>query len=86
MPIYKKAAIHHPPEIMHTNSLWDSVCTITSPKSLIANVKIVFRPSFLDHGVFASPSNLGAEVIEKIRNRYKQSTQSTQDGQRPMHS
>ena len=85
-PIYKKAAIHHPPRIMHAKLLRDSVCTITGPKSLIAHVKIDLRPSYPDYGVFAPPSNLGAEVIEKIRNRYKQSTQSTQNGQRPMHS
>lgn len=42
--------------------------------------------SLFDHGILASCSNLGAEVVEKIWNGHQQSTQSTQDGQCPVHS
>ena len=57
---HKKAGRHHQPEIIYKMLLYRPVCTYPTHKTLIANVKIVFRSSSLDHGVLASASNLGA--------------------------
>ncbi len=62
------------------------ICTHNGPNHLITTVAISIRYSSFDYGVLTSRSNLGAEMVKKIWNRNKQSTESTQDGQRPLYS
>ena len=79
-------AIYYQFEIMYTMLHWNLVCASIIPKTSSLTSKQVFQLSCLDHGVLAPRPYLGAIKVEEVRNRHKQGTESTQNGQRPMHT